>query len=234
VVPTVGLRIGRAPGNDVVIDDPQVSRTHAVITLTEGAPVIDASASANGIIVEGRAVQHAAAHDGTAIILGSTVILFTKAAAPAQTRGTRRSTRGPMFVAAGAGAAAVLVVAVLVAVLATRGSGSGDADGSTARSIEQAIDNRSGSELAASLGFSDLDAASLALIDSELASLPDGTAIDVLETTIVEESESHRIERIVVQVQEPSADPSRRSLDVMSERVDGAWVVRGSFPSEEE
>ena len=46
------LRIGRDPSCDIVLDDPTVSRQHALVALVAGRPFVDASASRNGIRVE--------------------------------------------------------------------------------------------------------------------------------------------------------------------------------------
>ena len=47
------LRIGRDPELEVVLADPTVSRSHAVVSLVDGRPVVDASASRNGVRVDG-------------------------------------------------------------------------------------------------------------------------------------------------------------------------------------
>jgi pSer/pThr/pTyr-binding forkhead associated (FHA) protein len=66
------LTIGRAPGNAVQLDDPAVSRFHAVITPTrDGPPVVRDAGSSHGTWVEGRRIeQPTGVRDGSRIGLG--------------------------------------------------------------------------------------------------------------------------------------------------------------------
>lgn len=54
----VPFSIGRTPGCDLVIDDPLVSRRHAVIEQADGALRIDDLDSHNGTFVNGKRVRH--------------------------------------------------------------------------------------------------------------------------------------------------------------------------------
>lgn len=67
------VRIGRAPTNDLVFDDPSVSRHHARVLWKVGGsfPVINNSGSANGVRVDGaRVFDTAPLRDGARLDLG--------------------------------------------------------------------------------------------------------------------------------------------------------------------
>jgi putative serine protease PepD len=67
------VRIGRAPDNDIVLDDDRVSRHHAVLELDDGLKVTDLGSS-NGTFVGGVALrsQSAPLHDGDQLRIGGT------------------------------------------------------------------------------------------------------------------------------------------------------------------
>ena len=70
------LTLGRDPGNEIVIGDPQVSRQHARITRQGGLTVIEDAGSTNGTFVNG--LRLAGPHtltDGDVISLGDAVTL---------------------------------------------------------------------------------------------------------------------------------------------------------------
>lgn len=46
-----GLTIGRDPGNDLVLDDPALSRRHARVVRREGVDVLEDGGSRNGVFV---------------------------------------------------------------------------------------------------------------------------------------------------------------------------------------
>ncbi len=54
---STNLRIGRAPDNNLILDDAQVSRHHAVITLVGNDYVISDLGSANGVLINGVRIQ---------------------------------------------------------------------------------------------------------------------------------------------------------------------------------
>jgi DNA-binding SARP family transcriptional activator len=54
-------RIGRLPDNDIVLDDENVSRYHAVVIETDGSFVISDLRSTNGVLVHGRRIRGSAA-----------------------------------------------------------------------------------------------------------------------------------------------------------------------------
>jgi len=68
--------LGRDPGNDIVIDDPQVSRHHARVTRRGGLMVIEDLGSTNGTFINGMLLTgpHALA-SGDVIGLGDVVML---------------------------------------------------------------------------------------------------------------------------------------------------------------
>jgi Protein of unknown function (DUF3662)/FHA domain len=69
------ITVGRGSDTDLRIDDPGVSRQHAQIRLSPHPTIVDLN-STNGVIVNGRRVQHAPLQDGTTIVLGSTTLVF--------------------------------------------------------------------------------------------------------------------------------------------------------------
>src|SRR5437762_6330830 len=69
--------IGRTPSNDVVIEHPAVSRTHAVIENVDGTYFISDSGSKNGTIVgEETIVEKRQLTDGDRISIGPAVLTF--------------------------------------------------------------------------------------------------------------------------------------------------------------
>lgn len=68
--------VGREAGNDIVINDPQVSRHHARLTLKGGAYVLEDLGSTNGSYVNGRRVtEPATVAPGDMIGFGDTIVL---------------------------------------------------------------------------------------------------------------------------------------------------------------
>jgi DNA-directed RNA polymerase subunit RPC12/RpoP len=64
-------RIGRSPTADVFLDDPSVSRRHAMIVAEPGKhPQVLDDRSLNGVIVNGRQVEWGALHDGDELTIG--------------------------------------------------------------------------------------------------------------------------------------------------------------------
>ena len=52
------VTIGRGPGNDIVLDDPHLSRRHCRILWYEEGILIEDLGSINGTVVNGQAVLH--------------------------------------------------------------------------------------------------------------------------------------------------------------------------------
>jgi hypothetical protein len=67
-----GLRLGRAPDNDLVLRDRRVSRRHARIVATAGGWAIEDAGSSNGTFVDGRRTERAQLVPGSTITLGDT------------------------------------------------------------------------------------------------------------------------------------------------------------------
>ncbi|MQA75486.1 MAG: FHA domain-containing protein, partial [Solirubrobacterales bacterium] len=63
-------RIGRSGAADVRLDDPTVSRRHALVLDRGGAPVIADDRSLNGLFVNGERVEWAALSDGDELEVG--------------------------------------------------------------------------------------------------------------------------------------------------------------------
>jgi hypothetical protein len=72
--PLIG--IGRASDNDVIVDDPMVSRHHCQLKLQHGAYGFVDLQSRNGSLVNGQAVEEIALADGDRIRVGNTSIEF--------------------------------------------------------------------------------------------------------------------------------------------------------------
>lgn len=70
------ITIGRASDNDVIVDDPMVSRHHCQLKLQHGAYGFVDLGSRNGSTVNGQAVQEVALGPGDLIHIGDTTIEF--------------------------------------------------------------------------------------------------------------------------------------------------------------
>jgi pSer/pThr/pTyr-binding forkhead associated (FHA) protein len=64
------VHVGRGPGADVFIDDPTVSRRHAVLVRRDERIVVLDDRSLNGVKVNGQRVWEAVLQDGDRIALG--------------------------------------------------------------------------------------------------------------------------------------------------------------------
>ncbi|MCC6806830.1 MAG: FHA domain-containing protein [Deltaproteobacteria bacterium] len=72
------IAIGRAPGNDVIINDPSVSRTHCRLLIDQGQYVATDQRSGNGTIVDGRKIERQNLTSGSTIKLGQTILRFVE------------------------------------------------------------------------------------------------------------------------------------------------------------
>lgn len=70
------IGVGRAPGNDMVVDDRRVSRRHAELVQSNGRWVIHDLGSTNGTALNGRLVKQAPLHDGDRLSLGGFEVIF--------------------------------------------------------------------------------------------------------------------------------------------------------------
>lgn len=73
------MSIGRAPDNEIVIENLAISRNHAVITATDGAFLIKDLGSSNGTFVNGSKVQQALLTDKDVIGIGKHKLHFYNA-----------------------------------------------------------------------------------------------------------------------------------------------------------
>jgi hypothetical protein len=109
--------IGRVPGNDIIIDDPQVSRHHASLTLEGGQWVLRDLGSTNGTTVNGQPVTtHWVVRPGDVIGLGDALAVaqFSTTAPEASTlAGARPSAQPGVTASGGRSWALAAIVAVL-------------------------------------------------------------------------------------------------------------------------
>jgi len=77
------LTIGRSPTNQLVLDDPQVSRVHAQLRVIDGAFTIIDLDSTCGTLVNGNAVTQAALRAGDTIVLGNSTLIYGQESVPA-------------------------------------------------------------------------------------------------------------------------------------------------------
>jgi hypothetical protein len=69
-------RIGRSEESEIVLLDPSVSRSHAVVEIKGGAAAVRDLGSTNGTFVNGRRVEREALRDGDELRLGNTRLRF--------------------------------------------------------------------------------------------------------------------------------------------------------------
>jgi pSer/pThr/pTyr-binding forkhead associated (FHA) protein len=73
---TENMRIGRSHGAELHLDESSVSRRHAILVpSSDGVQILD-DRSANGTIVNGKAIERAELHDGDVIVIGRVVLRF--------------------------------------------------------------------------------------------------------------------------------------------------------------
>jgi pSer/pThr/pTyr-binding forkhead associated (FHA) protein len=70
------VTIGRALDNDVVIDDPRVSRHHAQLRLRQGRYVLYDTGSSGGTLVNNQPVSEVALNAGDVISLAGAQVIF--------------------------------------------------------------------------------------------------------------------------------------------------------------
>lgn len=84
VAPGAMLRIGRHPTNDLVLDAPSVSRFHAQVVWSDGAPLLEDLGSTNGTFLDGvRLAGRAPLEAGARLRAGEVPIVVEGADAPA-------------------------------------------------------------------------------------------------------------------------------------------------------
>jgi pSer/pThr/pTyr-binding forkhead associated (FHA) protein len=72
------MRLGRGLSADLVLEEPAVSRRHAMLVRREGRTVVLDDRSENGVYVNGRRVQEAELRDGDMIVLGRVRLRFVE------------------------------------------------------------------------------------------------------------------------------------------------------------
>jgi pSer/pThr/pTyr-binding forkhead associated (FHA) protein len=72
------LHIGRSPVSDILLEDPSVSRRHAVVTHRGGRTVLLDDRSLNGIYVNGQRVAEATLADGDWIGIGHVSLRYVE------------------------------------------------------------------------------------------------------------------------------------------------------------
>jgi pSer/pThr/pTyr-binding forkhead associated (FHA) protein len=72
------LHVGRSPASDIQLDDPSVSRRHAVVTHRGGRTMLLDDRSLNGIYVNGQRVSEAALNDGDWIGIGHVSLRYVE------------------------------------------------------------------------------------------------------------------------------------------------------------
>ncbi|MBV8244786.1 MAG: DUF3662 domain-containing protein, partial [Candidatus Eremiobacteraeota bacterium] len=73
------VTIGRSDQNDVVLNDPRVSRRHAAIEMEDTVPVLSDLKSTNGSFVDGRRVRRADLQVGDLMTFGDTTLRLEEA-----------------------------------------------------------------------------------------------------------------------------------------------------------
>ncbi|HZY97349.1 MAG TPA: FhaA domain-containing protein [Candidatus Cybelea sp.] len=69
-------RIGRGDESEIVLVDPSVSRSHAVVEIDAAGPVVRDLDSTNGTFVNGRRITAQALRDGDELLFGNTKMRF--------------------------------------------------------------------------------------------------------------------------------------------------------------
>ncbi len=93
---TEATRIGRGSENDVVVDDPAVSRQHATISFENGEYVVEDAGSSGGTLVEGvSGGGRTVLSSGSTVQLGETELVFMQSESAAPAAGTSTGDAGP-------------------------------------------------------------------------------------------------------------------------------------------
>mgnify|MGYP000858389456 FL=1 len=86
-LPEGDSRLGRLPGNDVVLSDPMVSGDHARVRISDKVEILD-NRSANGVLVGGVQVNRVELRTGDQATLGASVIEVTLLRTPTEVSST--------------------------------------------------------------------------------------------------------------------------------------------------
>ncbi len=89
VLDTVDLNIGRAPENDLPIDDPEISRRHARFVRSAGHCEVQDMGTSNGTHVNGSRVDDAILASGDVVKLGDVEIVYAETTRPPASLGSK-------------------------------------------------------------------------------------------------------------------------------------------------
>jgi two-component system response regulator GlrR len=90
------LSVGSAPGNDLVLGDPEVSRRHLVVRWSDGGYWVRDAGSTNGTFLGGHVVQAALLRHGSELTLGTTALVFEQLDEPARAPRAADDRWGPL------------------------------------------------------------------------------------------------------------------------------------------
>src|SRR5258706_10752025 len=88
VFDTQDLSLGRAPENDISVDDPEMSRRHAVFKRSREGCALEDMGTSNGTLVNGQAVPRAVLKHGDVVKIGEVEITYAETARAPSTLGT--------------------------------------------------------------------------------------------------------------------------------------------------
>ena len=185
VIDTRGIRIGRDPGNELFLDDPEISRHHARVILHNGAVWIQDAGSRNGVFVNGnRVTGHLQLKPGDQIVIGTHEFLIKLPTAGTESsvsvnmdsllQPEPKSRRGTLFLLLG-----LLALGAVSLVVFRGGNGQTQAPESVASNDGTAsygVTNLFGSEDG---GASDASNAAPSDVAAELANQLDGESDDI-------------------------------------------------------
>lgn len=78
VFDTQDLSVGRAPENDVVVDDPEMSRRHAIFRRSPQGCRVEDQGTSNGTIVNGEPVAFADLKHGDVVVIGEVEVTYAE------------------------------------------------------------------------------------------------------------------------------------------------------------
>ena len=231
---TAPVTIGRMPGNGIVLTDEQVSRHHAVVTPLGGALNVDASASANGIRVDGRQEKQARVGRGSRFSIGQTP--FQVVQVPVGASGGMRQQPGavsrpsPAMFGALAAAACVAVV-VVVAGVVMAGRGSDDTRGVSG--LPAKVDVRDPSALLQITGGDPADSATLEAARQLAAAFPPDAKFVATGKPEVSEQGTIRTERLVYTFTASSLESRTVAVERLLVRDGSQWVLVSTMVEEQ-